>query len=139
MGNKRIGDGEKKPLSILFAVIHVEFSVHSLPVAQDSCLQQIARCSSRWKKRLYSNICFNYLTYQVSASAKSNLTNFPKGLSSNLTKIEGVDLGGLGVPCSPRDPRFARSNPAEVDGFFQDVKIFSTSPPGGTLSKGSRI
>ena len=44
-----------------------------------------------------------------------------------------VDLGGLRVTCSPRDPRFAGSNPAEVDGFFQDVKILSTSPPGGTL------
>ena len=41
---------------------------------------------------------------------------------------------GLGVTCSPRDLRFADSNPAEVDGFFQDVKILSTSPPGGTLS-----
>ena len=37
-----------------------------------------------------------------------------------------VSLGGLGVTCSPRDPRFADSNPAEVDGFFQDVKILST-------------
>ena len=27
------------------------------------------------------------------------------------------------------------SNPAEVDGFFQDVKILSTSRPGGTFSK----
>ena len=44
-----------------------------------------------------------------------------------------VGLGGLGVTCSPRDPRFAGSNPAEVDGFFQGVKILSTSPPGGTL------
>ena len=26
------------------------------------------------------------------------------------------------------------SNPTEVDGFFQDVKILSTCPPGGTLS-----
>ena len=43
-----------------------------------------------------------------------------------------VCLGGLGVMCSPRDPRFAGSNPAEVDGFFQDVKILSTSPPGET-------
>ena len=44
-----------------------------------------------------------------------------------------VDVGfdGLGVTCSPRDPRFAGSSPAEVDGFFQDVKILSTSPPGG--------
>ena len=29
-----------------------------------------------------------------------------------------VGLGGLGVTCSPRDPRFTGSNPAEVDGFF---------------------
>ena len=40
-----------------------------------------------------------------------------------------VGLGGLGVTCSPRDPRFADSNPAEVDGFFQDVKILTTCPP----------
>ena len=31
-----------------------------------------------------------------------------------------VDLGGLGVKCSPRDLRFAGSNPA--DGSFQDKK-----------------
>ena len=41
-----------------------------------------------------------------------------------------VGLYGLGVMCLPRDPRFAGSNPAEVDGFFQDVKILRTSPPG---------
>ena len=41
-----------------------------------------------------------------------------------------VSLGGLGVTCSPRDPRFAGSNLSEVDGFFQDVKIMSTSPLG---------
>ena len=51
----------------------------------------------------------------------------------------GVSLGGLGVTCSPRDLRFAGSNPAEVDVFFQDVKILSTSPPGETLSWGSRV
>ena len=34
-----------------------------------------------------------------------------------------VGLGGLGVTCSPRDPRFAGSNPAEVGGFFQDFKL----------------
>ena len=45
-----------------------------------------------------------------------------------------VGLGGLEVMCSPRDPRFAGLNPAEFDGFFQDVKILSISPPGGTLS-----
>ena len=50
-----------------------------------------------------------------------------------------VGLGGLGVTCSPRDPRFAGSNPAEVDEFFQDAKILSTSPLGGTLSRGSRV
>ena len=44
-----------------------------------------------------------------------------------------ICLGGLGVTCSPRDPRFAGSNPAEVDGFFQVVNILSTNPPGGTL------
>ena len=46
---------------------------------------------------------------------------------------KNVGLGGPGVPCSLRDPRLAGSNPAEVDGFFQDVKILTTSPPGGTL------
>ena len=30
-----------------------------------------------------------------------------------------VGLGGLGVPCSSRDPRFASSNPTGVDGFFR--------------------
>ena len=48
-------------------------------------------------------------------------------------------LGGLGVTYSPREPKFAGSNPSEVDGFIQDVKILSTSPPGGTLSWGSRV
>ena len=52
---------------------------------------------------------------------------------------ELVGLGGFGVMCSPQDPRFAGSNPTEVDGFFQDVKILSTSPPGETLSWGSRV
>ena len=47
-------------------------------------------------------------------------------------KMLFVGLGGLGVTFSPRDPRFAGSYPAEVDGFFLDVKILSTSPPGGT-------
>ena len=43
-----------------------------------------------------------------------------------------VGLGGLGITSSPPDTRFAGSNPTEVGGFFQDVKIMSTSPPGGT-------
>ena len=50
-----------------------------------------------------------------------------------------VGLDGLGVTCSHRDPRFAGSNLAEVNGFFQDVKILSTSPPGRTLSWGSLV
>ena len=29
---------------------------------------------------------------------------------------------GLGVTCSPRNPRFAGSNPTEVDGFFPGRK-----------------
>ena len=33
-----------------------------------------------------------------------------------LISLVFVALGGLGVTCSPRDPRFAGSNPAEVDG-----------------------
>ena len=48
-----------------------------------------------------------------------------------------MGLGGLGVTYTPQDPRFAGSNPAEVDGFFQDVKIPNTNPPGGTLTWGS--
>ena len=50
-----------------------------------------------------------------------------------------TSLGGLGVICLPRDPRFVGSNPTEVGGFFQDVKILSTSPPGGTLNWGSQV
>ena len=38
-------------------------------------------------------------------------------LESRVTKPD-VGLGGLGVMCSPRDPGFAGSKPAEVDGFF---------------------
>ena len=33
-----------------------------------------------------------------------------------------VGLGCLEVTCSPRDPGFAGSNPAEVDGFFSGRK-----------------
>ena len=31
---------------------------------------------------------------------------------------------------------FAVSNPAEIDGFFQDVKIQNTNPPGRTEAEG---
>ena len=54
-------------------------------------------------------------------------------ISRNTIPVGNIGLGGLGVTCSPRDPRFAGSNLAEDDGFFQDVKILSTNPPGGTL------
>ena len=47
-----------------------------------------------------------------------------------------VSLDGLRVIYLPRDPRFTGSNPAENDEFFQDVKILSKSPLGGTLSRG---
>ena len=33
-----------------------------------------------------------------------------------------VGLGGLGVTCTPRDLRFAGSNPAEIDGSFSGRK-----------------
>ena len=36
------------------------------------------------------------------------------------------------ISLSPRDLRIAGSNPTEVDGLLQDIKILSTSPPGGT-------
>ena len=65
--------------------------------------------------------------------------HIPSSFAFPVTNSMAVCLGGLGVTCSPRDPRFAGSNLAEVDGFFQDVKILSTSPPGGTLNLGSRV
>ena len=48
-------------------------------------------------------------------------------------------LGGLGITCSPRDPRFAGLNPVEINGFYQDLKVLSISSPGGYLSWGSRV
>ena len=51
--------------------------------------------------------------------------------------VNYVGLGGLGVTCSPQDPRFAGLNAAEVNGFFQNIKILIASPPGGTLNRGS--
>ena len=47
-----------------------------------------------------------------------------------------VGLGGPGVTCSPRDLRFAGSTPTGAGGFFQDVKIPSTNPPGGIFKLG---
>ena len=64
---------------------------------------------------------------------------FLVSLSICFTTFIVVGLGGLGVRCSSGDPRFVGSNPAEIYGFSQDVKILSTSPPGGTLSWGSLV
>ena len=50
---------------------------------------------------------------------------WPWSFKVNFLCVLYVGIGGLGITCSPRDPRFAGSNPAE------DVKILSTSPPGG--------
>ena len=66
-------------------------------------------------------------------------TNGSEASSGNDLNHRPVGLGGLVEKYSPRDPRFAGANPTEVDGFFQDVKILSTIPPGGTLSWGSRV
>ena len=44
----------------------------------------------------------------------------------------------LGNVLAPRS-KARGSIPAEVDEFFQDVKILSTIPPGGTLSLGPRV
>ena len=40
---------------------------------------------------------------------------------------------------SPLDPRFAGSNPAEVHGFFQSLKIVSMTSFGKEVSRGSRV
>ena len=64
---------------------------------------------------------------------------FPSIMDFLFYANEAVDLGGLGVTCSPQNQKFAGLNPAEVNEFFQDVKILSTSPSGGTLSWGSRV
>ena len=48
-------------------------------------------------------------------------------------------LVGIGVTCSPRDPRFTGSNPTNIYDFFLEVKILSTSPPGGNLGWGFRV
>ena len=78
-----------------------------------------------------SNISISYKSLDLLIS--SILNNNNNNNNNNMDQYVG-----LGVTCSSRDPRFAGSKPAEVDGFFQDVKILSKSPSGGTLSWGSR-
>ena len=43
----------------------------------------------------------------------------------------------LGVTCSPRDPRFAGSNPADVDGFFPGRKNPEEKSSGRDFKPGS--
>ena len=74
---------------------------------------------------------FNTIYQHFSFLFISTYFSFSAGLCAVL-----VGLGGLGLTRSLPDQMFAGSNPAEVDGFFQDVKILSTSPPGGTVSRG---
>ena len=50
-----------------------------------------------------------------------------------------VGLGGLGVTCSPQDPRFAGSNPDEVDGFFSGRKNPEHMSSGRDFKLGSRV
>ena len=48
-----------------------------------------------------------------------------------------VGHGGLGVTCSPRDPRFAGSNQAEVDVFFSGRKNHEHKSSGTDFKLGS--
>ena len=52
----------------------------------------------------------------------NNLNQYFNTINKIKVTNEEVVLGGLGVTCSPRDPRFVGSNPAEVDGFFSGRK-----------------
>ena len=59
---------------------------------------------------------------------------------SNVTGYKILDkINKIIRKSRPRDPRFAGSNPAEFDGFFKGVKILSTSIPGGSLGRESRV
>ena len=54
-------------------------------------------------------------------SITSQMSIFLENYFANI--VANVGLGGLGVTCSPRDPRFAGSNLTEVDGYFSGHKI----------------
>ena len=56
-----------------------------------------------------------------------------------LCRLKLVDFGDLGVTCSTRNPRFAGSNPAEVDGFFSRRKNPDHKYSGRTLSRGCQV
>ena len=100
-----------------------------------------AKNSSKLNKFLHSevNLLIQHIIVQDQDGQNNNKCNNiihsmtstrPKQTSARKINTNNilctVGLGGLGVTCSPQDPRFAGSNPAEVDGFFQDVKILST-------------
>ena len=50
-----------------------------------------------------------------------------------------VGLGGLGVTCSHREPRFASTKQAEVDEFFSGGKTSEHKSSGRELRPWSRI
>ena len=114
----------------------------------------------KWLQFIFLILCRHILEQEVIEDKKA-IEALKKDLEANMKKIKlatavyetnqeelevlqvcaavpstEVGLHGRRVTCLPRDPRFAGSNPAEVDGFFQDIKI---PPPGGTLSWGSRV
>ena len=88
-------------------------------------------------KTLQEEIKVRLVNFNIAYYANQKL--FRNKLIYNNVRMRLVGLGGLGVTCSARDPSFTGSNPTENDGIFQDVKILSTSPPGGTLSWESRV
>ena len=50
-----------------------------------------------------------------------------------------VGLGSLGVTCSPWYPRFAGSNPAEMEGYFSGRKNPEHMSSGREFKLGSRV
>ena len=52
--------------------------------------------------------------------------------------MKSVGLGGFGVTCSPRDPMFAGSHKAEVDGFFSGSKNPEHKSSGRNFKLGVR-
>ena len=59
-----------------------------------------------------------FLEVQHTSTSQSPLSTGRNSKNSTAVTVS-VSLDGLGVPWSPRGPRFVGSNPAEVDGFFR--------------------
>ena len=57
---------------------------------------------------------------QILQLTKVTLLDKSSGFLSLFTLVMKLKVGlsGLGIMCSPQDPRFTGSNPAKVDGFF---------------------